>query len=141
MKHCSCFQRIIIKKTITTKFYVTKHCKQRYIERTLGGLNSSENILFTILSDLKSAKNITSQLSTENPRFILYIKERYGNIGFNFLKSNHTIFVLTKRKQTNDLYDVITCYIENSDLEMFKNSILTNEQIYLKLSTLKYIKK
>ena len=39
------------------KFNITKHCKNRYIERVLN-----------------TGKNITSQLSEKLPRFILYIK-------------------------------------------------------------------
>lgn len=117
------------------KFYITKHCKERYLERILGGLNSSPNLLLTIFNDLNNSKNITSELSTKLPRFILYLKERYGNKGYNILKNNNTLFILIKRKGTLDLYDVITCYIDIDIYSKF-STVLTNKEIYLKLSTI-----
>lgn len=120
------------------RFYVSQHCKKRYFERVLANSNSCNNLLFQILNDLNSAKNITSFLADNYPRFVLYVKERYGkDIGFNFLKKDHTIFVATKRKGTIDLYDVLTCYIEDKTLEKFANTALSKEEIYFKLSTLK----
>lgn len=119
------------------KFYITKHCKNRYIERVLNGLNTSDNILFTIFNELNCANNITSKISTDAPRFILYLKERYGNQGYNILKYNNIIFICIKRKNTIDLYDVVTCYIDIDSINMFKHSTLSNDEIYLKLSMLK----
>lgn len=119
------------------KFYITKHCRERYIERVLSGNNTKDNILLSILAELKSGTNITSKISEEYPRLILYLKERYENKGFNFIKKDHTLYVLVKRKGTQDLYDVITCYIEGPQLEMFKNTVLSNEEIHLKLKLLK----
>lgn len=118
------------------KFFITKHCKERYIERVLGGLNSSSNILLTILRDLDKGKNITSELSTKLPRFILYLKERYGkDKGYNIIENNNTLFILIKRKGTNDLYDVITCYVDIDIYSKF-STCLTNKEIYLRLATL-----
>lgn len=118
------------------KFFITKHCKERYIERVLGGLNSSPNILFTIFSDLNSGKNITSELSEKLPRFILYLKERYGkDKGYNIIKNNNTLFIAIKRKGTDNLYDVVTCYIDIDIYSKF-STCLTNKEIYLRLSTL-----
>jgi hypothetical protein len=119
------------------KYNITRHCLSRYIERILGGLNNSPNIFKEILNCLNSGINITSKLSETHPRFILYIKERYGNKGYTFIKKNYCIFVLTKRKNTDNLYDVLTCYNENNSLKQFENSILSKDEIYIKLKNLK----
>lgn len=118
------------------KFYITKHCKQRYIERVLGNLNSKEDVLKSIFKDLNNSKNITSKLSTEVPRFILFLKDKYGSC--NIMKHDHILFICKKRKGAESLYDVVTCYIDKDDLSMFRNSVLTNEEIHLKLKLLKY---
>ena len=119
------------------KFYITKHCKERYRERILGNTGVVDNLTITILKDLNSGKNITSKLSTELPRFILYIKQQYGSDkGYNIIQKDHTFFILTKRKGTENLYDVLTCYIEFKTYKKFKHTVLTNEEIHFKLSTL-----
>ena len=120
------------------KFYVTKHCKDRYRERVLGNTGSCNNLILTILNDLNTGKNITSKLSTELPRFILYMKEQYGSDkGYNIIQKDHIFFILTKRKSTENLYDVLTCYIEFDTFRKFSNTCLTNEEIHLKLANLK----
>lgn len=120
------------------KFYITSHCKNRYRERVLGNTNIVDNILLKILEELRIGTNVTSKMSENYPRLILYLKETYENKGFNFIKFEHTIFVAIKRKGTEDLYDVVTCYLEGPQLDMFKNTALTNEEIHLKLKLLKY---
>jgi hypothetical protein len=116
-------------------FYITQHCKDRYLERVMGGKNTSNNLLMTIFKDLKAAKNITSQISTEVPRFILYLKQRYGtDKGYNIFRLDNIIFIATKRKRTKNLYDVVTCYIDIDSINKFKNTILTNKDIHLKLA-------
>ena len=119
------------------KFYITKHCKERYRERILGNTGIVNNLVIAILKDLNSGKNITSKLSTELPRFILYLKQQYGSDkGYNIIQKDHTFFILTKRKGTEDLYDVLTCYVEFETFKKFKHTVLTNEEIHFKLSTL-----
>lgn len=118
------------------KFNVTKHCRNRYIERVLGNSNSSNNILLVILNDLNKSVNVTSKISLEVPRFTLFLKEKYGSC--NILKNNYTFFICKKRKNTLDLYDVVTCYIDKDDLKMFKGTVLSNDDIYLKLKLLKH---
>ena len=69
------------------KFNITTHCKNRYIERVLNNSGKCDNLYKQILSDLNTGKNISSQLSEKLPRFILYIKERYGSDkGYNIIK-------------------------------------------------------
>jgi hypothetical protein len=119
------------------KFYITKHCKDRYRERVLGNTGNCYNLILRILSDLNTGKNITSKLSSTLPRFILYMKEQYGpDKGYNIIQKDHTFFILTKRKQTENLYDVLTCYIEFDTFKKFSNTCLSNQEIYLKLSML-----
>ena len=119
------------------KFYITKHCKERYRERILGNTGVVDNLTLSILKDLNTGKNITSKLSTELPRFILYLKQQYGSDkGYNIIQKDHTFFILTKRKGTENLYDVLTCYIEFETFRKFKHTVLTNEEIHLKLAML-----
>ena len=119
------------------KFNITKHCKNRYIERVLNNSGKYENLYKQILNDLNTGKNITSQLSEKLPRFILYIKERYGSDkGYNIIQKEHTFFICTKRKWTEDLYDVITCYIEFDTYKKFNNTVLTKQEVNLKLAVL-----
>ena len=119
------------------KFYITKHCKDRYRERVLGNTGSCDNLVLSILKDLNSGKNITSKLSTELPRFILYIKERYGSDkGYHIIQKDYTYFILTKRKNTENLYDVLTCYIEFDTFRKFSNTCLSKQEINLKLAML-----
>lgn len=121
------------------KYNITKHCSQRYVERVLGGIKTSDNLYVSILKDLSGGKNVTSKMSEDHPRYILYIKERYGiEKGCNFIKNDNTIFILKKRKNTDDLYDVLTCYIETPDTyTTFDNSVMSKHEIYYKLSKLK----
>jgi len=121
------------------KFNITKHCSDRYVQRVLAGSNVINNLYVQILKDLSSGTNITSKISEKHPRYLLYVKERYGSDkGYTFIKKGDLIFLLTKRKNTNDLYDVLTCYIETIDTyKRFDDSVLTKEEIYYKLSTLK----
>ena len=118
------------------KFFITQHCKERYLERVFGGLNTSNHLLKTILNDLYIGKNITSEISEKHIRFLLYVKEKYGNKGYNFIKNNNTIFITTKRKGTIDLYDVLTCYDMHNCFTQFDNSIMNKSEIYLKLKTI-----
>lgn len=120
------------------KFNITKHCRERYIERVLNNTGVCDNLLITILTDLKSGKNITSKLSEKLPRFILYLKQQYGSDkGYTIIQKDYTFFILTKRKNTVELYDVITCYIEFDTFKKFSNTVLTNSEIYLKLKLLR----
>jgi hypothetical protein len=43
------------------KFYITKHCKDRYLERILNN-NINNNLLKTILNDVYNFQNITSEI-------------------------------------------------------------------------------
>lgn len=117
-------------------FFITKHCKDRYKERVLGN-NHVPDILMNILKELRNGTNVTSKFSEEYPRFILYLKERYTDKNYNFIKFNSTIYILTKRKGTSDLYDVLTCYTEGPQLTSFKNTSLNKTDIYIRLKLLK----
>lgn len=119
------------------KFNITRHCRDRYIERVLANSGKCDNLFITMLSDLKTGENITSKISESLPRFVLYLKERYGkDKGYTIIKKDYTFFILTKRKGTEDLYDVITCYIEYDTFRRFSKTILSKDQIHLKLALL-----
>ncbi len=69
------------------KFFITKHCQQRYIERINNGLNVDDNVLFTILDKVNAGKDITNKIYDEIPRFILYLYEKYGELGQTIISS------------------------------------------------------
>lgn len=118
------------------KYNITNHCKERYIERILNHAKS-ENLFKVMLEELRWSKNITGEIANKVPRFILYVKERYDN-NINILEyNNQTIFILTKVKDTQDTYAVLTCFNKHNYLDMFKNSHMSNEEIYHKLKLLK----
>lgn len=117
------------------RFNITNHCKNRYIERVLN-FAKSENLYKQMLDDLKTSKNITGEISNSVPRFILYIKERYKQ-NINILEKGDTIFILTKIKDTQDTYSVVTCYNKTNFLSQFKTAHMTNEEVYHKLKLLK----
>ena len=120
------------------KFYVTKHCKERYKERVLGGINIIDDILMSILKNINSGTEVTSKYSEQIPRFILYIKERYGSDkGYTLIRNGYILYIATKRKGTENLYDALTCYIDNDIIKKFQNTCLSKEDIHLKLKMLK----
>ena len=120
------------------KFYITRHCSKRYLERVLNGLAITDNLLVTIFNDLNSSTNITSKVSEQYPRFVLYLKEKYGSDkGYNILKKNDTIFIATKNKDTKDTYNVLTCYIDSNMFETFNNTKLSKQDIYVRLAMAK----
>lgn len=117
------------------KYQINPHCRDRYIERVRSSA-SSKNLYREILENLWDAKNITSQISNDCPRFILYVKERYGN-NINILEKGEVIYILEKQKLTVDTYNVLTCYIKHRFLEQFKHSALSREEIFHRLKMLK----
>ena len=40
------------------KYFISKHCQERYLERVLNGKNNVNNLLATIFNDLNNSKNI-----------------------------------------------------------------------------------
>ncbi len=119
------------------KFFITKHCQQRYIERVNNGLNVDDNVLFTILNKVSAGKDITNKIYDEIPRFILYLYEKYGELGQTIIKSDNIIFITKKRVGTNNLFDAITCYFDNNYLSQYKNTVLSREDIFIKIKEAK----
>lgn len=120
------------------KFWLTQHSKERYIERVLNGQNSVNNINFHILDVLKTGRDITSQIYDECPRYILFLYEKYKALGITIIKSQNILFITKKRKGTYHLYDVLTCYYDTENhLRQFKNTVLTRDQIFLKIKQIK----
>lgn len=116
------------------KFYITKHCQNRYLERCLNGLNTSNELLKTILEDCYKANNITSEISNTNPRFILYLYEKYQRSGTLIFKKENLYFIGTKRKGF-EIIDILTCYYGDSKFNMFKNSSLSRDEIFFQDKT------
>lgn len=116
-------------------YTITQHCRERYIERILN-FAKCENLLRQMLEELRNSKNITGDIANKVPRFILYVKERYGR-NINILENGETIYILTKVKDTANIYAVLTCYNKRNYLNMFENSQMTKEEIYHRLKLLK----
>lgn len=119
------------------KFFITQHAQQRYVERVHNGLNVSPNLIREMLDILKTSTDITSNLIDKNPRFLLYLLEKYGKTNFIFLRKDKMLFILNKRKGTMNLFDVLTCYFGDEKLKMFENSSMKREEIFMKIKLLK----
>lgn len=121
------------------KFWLTQHSKERYLERILNGLNTSENLTITMLKHLNNGVDITNKVYDECPRYILYLYEKYKELGLTIVKAGNVLFITKKRKGTYDLYDVMTCYPydDGKYLKQFKNTALSREQIFLKIKEIK----
>jgi hypothetical protein len=64
--------------------------------------------------------------------------EKYKSVSHRIFKSGNIIFIVKKRKNTDDLYDVLTCYIyDKENYEKYKNTVLPRSEIYEKISFLK----
>lgn len=120
------------------KFWLTKHSKDRYVERILNGLNTVDNLNVTILKQISAGIDITNKVYDECPRYILYLYEQYGELGLTIIKSGNVLFITKKRKGTYNLYDVVTCYLEDGNyLRQFKNTALSREMIFIKIKEIK----
>ena len=118
-------------------FWITNHCRARYIERVNNGLNKDDNVNITILNKLGKAKDITNEVYDKVPRYILYLYETHGKLGQKILESEGVIFILIKREGTDGFYEVLTCYVKHKFLEQFSNTVLTREEIFLKIKEFK----
>lgn len=120
------------------KFWLTQHSKERYVERILNGLNNVNNINITILREMGAGVDITNKIYDDCPRYILFLYEKYKELGLTIIKSNNVLFICRKRKGTYDLYDVLTCYFDDGKfLRQFKNTALSREEIFLKIKVIK----
>lgn len=120
------------------KFWLTNHSRERYVERILNGLNTIENINLHIVKHISSGKDITNKVYDECPRYILFLYEKYKELGITIMLSDNVLYICKKRKGTYNLYDVLTCYwYDDNYLKQYKNTALTREQIFLKIKEVK----
>lgn len=120
------------------KFWLTDHVKKRYIERVVNGVNNFENLNVSILKHISTGKDITNKVYDECPRYILFLYEKYKQLGITIMLANDVLFITKKRKGTYDLYDVLTCYPYTGDyLRTFKTSVLPREIIFMKIKEIK----
>jgi hypothetical protein len=120
------------------KFWLTQHSKERYAQRILNGLNTLDNLNMAILKKISSGKDITNQVFDQCPRYILYLYEKYKELGITIMRSDNILFICKKRKGTYDLYDVLTCYYEDGNyLRQYKNTALSREEIFMKIKEIK----
>lgn len=120
------------------KYFITRHCQDRYLERVRNDQNTSPNLLLEILKTIYAGKDITNKVRVEVPRFILYLYEKYKSAGFKIVTNENIIFITQKRKGSTNLFDVITCYYDTGKfLEQYKNTALTRQEIFSKISAIK----
>jgi len=113
-------------------FYLSKHVKERYVERVLGGLKPTDNLNILILEKLSKSKDITNKVYDEIPRYILFLYEKYKQLGITILRYENIIFITKKREGTYGLYDILTCYLEDTNyLKQFKNTALSRMDIFI----------
>ena len=116
------------------KLIITNHCKERYVER----INNGEFIdIVIILKLISSGKDITNKIYDEVPRYILYLYEKYGELGQRIILSSDIIFILRKKEGTFDTYIVLTCYKNENHLSQFKNTSLSREEIFIRIKLAK----
>ena len=118
--------------------FITTHAKQRYRERFLDN-SHNVNILPLMLKDIHSGKDITQKIYNDVPRFILYLYEKYEELGISIIESidKNKIFILKKKDKSIDCLYVITCIKSENYLNQFKNTSLSREDIFLKIKTIK----
>jgi hypothetical protein len=120
------------------KFWLTQHSKERYKERILNGLNPFENLNVTILKQISAGADITNKIYDDCPRYVLFLYEKYKELGIKIVRFENILFITKKRKGTDNLFDVLTCYLEDGNyLKQFKNTTLSRQDIYLKIKILK----
>lgn len=125
-------------KKINLKFWATQHAQQRYIERVKNGLNTSNNVAVEILKLISLAEDVTDKIFNQVPRYILYLHENYGNCNYKIMEKDNIIFLCKKREGTEKLFEIITCFLSSSNyLSQFKNTVLTREEIFLKIKAIK----
>lgn len=120
------------------KLWITEHCKKRYIERVNNGLNIDSNTLITILKKISAGIDITDKIFNDVPRYILYLYEKYQTANIRIIKTtDDVVFILNKRQGTDNLYNVLTCYRGTTNLEQYKTSVLSRQDIFIKINLMK----
>lgn len=113
------------------KYYITKHCRDRYIER----ISTLDNIT-DVLNDIYKGSDITNSLFDKYPRYILYLYERYNSCNVKIIQNGNNTYIARKRVGTINIYDVVTCY-KDSNFDSFGNTSLNRQEIFIRISILK----
>lgn len=120
------------------KFFITKHAQERYLERIRMSISVTDvNLLTEMLNCLKSGTDITNKVYDTAPRYILYLYEKYKELGLIIIENKNTIFICRKRKGTINLCDVVTCYNSYKHLDQFINTTMKREDIFIKIKEIK----
>lgn len=123
---------------MANKYYISRHCQERYTERIRMGSNIQETSLLTeMINSLKTGKDITQKIYDDVPRYILYLYEKYKQLGITIIESDGVIYIARKRTGTLNLYDVVTCYSAYRHLEQFKNTDMKRQDIFIRIKQIK----
>lgn len=118
------------------RFYITKHCQQRYLERVYNNLNTSPNLLNEIFKKLEESKDITSNISNDNPFFLYYLYEKYKRKHLHIYK-NLNLYFIVYYDNIEIKYNVVTCYYGEKILDTYKNTAISRKEIFYKISLIK----
>lgn len=116
------------------RFWITTHCQERYISRVNNGIRCGS---IDILKDISKGKDITNEIYDSNPRYIMFLYEKYKSANQKIIKSGHNLYIVKKRQGALDLFEAITCFVDQNKLEEFKNTILSRQDIFIQIKLLK----
>lgn len=119
------------------RYYLTAHAISRYVERINNGLHNSDSEINVMLKKLYAGRDVTNKVFDECPRYMLYLYERYESL-VSIVESDGIIFICNKRKGTEALYDVITCYKKTDGfLRQWKESVMPRQEVFIKIKLIK----
>lgn len=118
------------------KVQITNHAKQRYRERMLNGSHDI-NILPLMLKQIREGKDITENIYDKIPRYILYLYEKYGELGQRIVRNGDEIFILKQPDKSIECVYVLTCIKNENYLSNFENTSLSRAEIFLKIKQIK----
>lgn len=121
------------------RYNITLHSRLRYVERVAVDLTNTDNILPLMLQDLKDSKDITNKIYNDYPRYILHLHETFKGANQIIMenKDKHVWFILKKKPGTLHTYDVLTCYKRGDAMDQFKSSVLSRQEIFIRITMAK----
>lgn len=117
---------------------ISKHARDRYLERVPVSMHTNQNTNISILESLRSSKDVTNKIFNEVPRYILYLYERYNELGLLIMRSSDGIIYLCRKKEgTFNTMSIVTCFMEDRYLDNFRNSAMSRQDVFFKISCIK----
>lgn len=118
------------------RIWVSTHCRDRYYER-VSNIPPDGGFTMKIINNITNGKDITEKIFDEAPRYILYLHEKYGEVGQRIIEHDQVIYLLKRQKETKDTFTAITCFKNEDFLSQFKNTSMSRSEIYIKIKLAK----